>query len=409
MSIDLDYSDLLCSSLPTPVARWKGFPKYNFIGGHNDTDNIPIEEMITAVTKVLRREGKSLATYGLQNGPQGYKPLRDFIVSKLARRSGINVVADNVLITSGSGQALDLVNTILCEPGDTVLVEQFSYGSAIGRLRKIGVDPIGIPLDGNGIKIDLLESKLKELRNKSIKPKYLYVIPTVQNPSGSIMPEENRRQLLKLSVEFDLPILEDECYADLLWKSERPMALAALDNGNRVIHCGSFSKTIAPALRVGYLVADWALLSQILAVKSDSGTGALEQMMLAEYCTNHFDDHVVKLSNTLKDKLETLMEAVKKNFGTAAEFEIPKGGIFLWISLPENVDTIKLGQLAALEGIALNPGSEWSTDPKPASSKLRLCFGHPSKEIIEEGVSKLADICHREFGVPVRGANKVRN
>jgi 2-aminoadipate transaminase len=302
-----------------------------------------------------------------------------------------------------------LVNTILCEPGDTVLVEQFSYGSAIGRLRKIGVDPIGIPLDGNGIKIDLLESKLKELRNKSIKPKYLYVIPTVQNPSGSIMPEENRRQLLKLSVEFDLPILEDECYSDLLWKPKRPMALAAMDNGNRVIHCGSFSKTIAPALRVGYLVADWALLSQILAVKSDSGTGALEQMMLAEYCTNHFDDHVAKLSNMLKDKLEILMEVVKKNFGTAAEFEVPKGGIFLWISLPENVDTIKLGQLAALEGIALNPGSEWSTDPKSASSKLRLCFGHPSQEIIEEGVSKLADICHREFGVPVRGANKVRS
>ena len=103
------------------------------------------------------------------------------------------------------------------------------------------------------------------------------------------------------------------------------------------------------------------------------------------------------------------MEVVKKNFGTAAEFEVPKGGIFLWISLPENVDTIKLGQLAALEGIALNPGSEWSTDPKSASSKLRLCFGHPSQEIIKEGVSKLADICHREFGVPVRGANKVRN
>jgi 2-aminoadipate transaminase len=409
VSTDLDYSGLIRSGLPAPMPKWQGFPKYNFIGGHNDTNSIPIGDMISAVTNVLEREGASLATYGLQNGPQGYKPLREFIVSKLAQRSGIITNIDNILITSGSGQALDLVNTLLCESGDTVLVEQFSYGSAIARLRKIGVNPIGIPLDNNGIKIDLLESKLIELRKNLIKPKYLYVIPTVQNPGGSIMPEENRRELLRLSREFDFPILEDECYADLLWNSKRPIALAAMDNGNRVIHCGSFSKTIAPALRVGYLVADWHLLSQILAVKNDSGTGALEQMMLAEYCVNHFDDHVNKLSSTLKDKLETLVEAVKVYFGTSAEFEVPEGGIFLWISLPEHVDTIRLSQLAAKEGIAINPGPEWSTDTKPASSKLRLCFGHPSKKIIEEGVSKLAEICHQEFGVPLRGANRIRS
>ena len=257
--------------------------------------------------------------------------------------------------------------------------------------------------------MDLLEEKLIELQVKSIKPKYLYVIPTVQNPGGSIMPEENRLELLRLARKFDFPILEDECYADLIWDSKRPTALAGMDDGNRVIHCGSFSKTIAPALRVGYLVADWHLLSQVIAVKNDSGTGALEQMMLAEYCSNHFDGHIDSLSKTLKDKLDTLVEALQVHFGTSAEFELPEGGIFLWISLPQQVDTIRLGQLAAGEGIALNPGPEWSTDQKPASSKLRLCFGHPSKETIEEGVSKLAEICHREFGVPLRGANKIRS
>ena len=409
MSTDIDYSSLMSSGLPAPTPKWQGFPEYNFIGGHNDRNSIPVDDMISAVTNVLKRDGASLATYGMQHGPQGYKPLREFIVSKLAQRSGISTSIDNILITSGSGQALNLVNAVLCEPGDTVLFEQFSYASAITRIRNIGVNPIGVPLDKNGMRMDLLEEKLIELQAKSIKPKYLYVIPTVQNPGGSIMPEENRQELLRLARKFDFPILEDECYADLIWDSKRPTALAGMDDGNRVIHCGSFSKTIAPALRVGYLVADWHLLSQVIAVKNDSGTGALEQMMLAEYCSNHFDGHIDSLSKTLKDKLDTLVEALQVHFGTSAEFELPEGGIFLWISLPEQVDTIRLGQLAAGEGIALNPGPEWSTDQKPASSKLRLCFGHPSQETIEEGVSKLAEICHREFGVPLRGANKIRS
>ena len=139
----------------------------------------------------------------MQHGPQGYKPLREFIVSKLAQRSGISTSVDNILITSGSGQALNLVNAVLCEPGDTVLFEQFSYASAITRIRNIGVNPIGVPLDKNGMRMDLLEEKLIELQAKSIKPKYLYVIPTVQNPGGSIMPEENRQELLRLARKFD--------------------------------------------------------------------------------------------------------------------------------------------------------------------------------------------------------------
>ena len=193
MSTDIDYSSLMSSGLPAPTPKWQGFPEYNFIGGHNDRNSIPVDDMISAVTNVLKRDGASLATYGMQHGPQGYKPLREFIVSKLAQRSGISTSVDNILITSGSGQALNLVNAVLCEPGDTVLFEQFSYASAITRIRNIGVNPIGVPLDKNGMRMDLLEEKLIELQAKSIKPKYLYVIPTVQNPGGSIMPEENRQ------------------------------------------------------------------------------------------------------------------------------------------------------------------------------------------------------------------------
>ena len=405
VAIDLDYSSLLRSNLPAPAKRWGGFPPFNFVGGNNDAGSVPVEDMIAATASVLRREGTTLATYGMQSGPLGYKPLREFVANKLAKRSSMTVSPDNVLITSGSNHGLELVNLILCQPGDTVLVEQFSYGSALGRLRKHGATPVGIQLDDSGMRMDLLAVKLAELKAQGVTPKYIYVIPTVQNPSGSIMPETRRHELLRLSEEYAVPILEDECYADLLWDDERPPAIAALDGGNRVIHVGSFSKSIAPALRVGYVAADWAIVSQMLACKNDGGTGALEQMMLAEYCATKFDNHIDTLCVTLKGKLDAMTEAVSEHFGTAAEFIAPKGGIFLWITLPDTVDTMKLAKAAAAEGIAINPGSEWASDAEPARSRFRLCFGSPTTDEIRNGVKALAEICHREFGVPVRGAN----
>ena len=145
--------------------------------------------------------------------------------------------------------------------------------------------------------------------------------------------------------------------------------------------------------------------SRILALKQDAGTGALEQMVLAEFCTKHFNDHVPKLNKTLSHKLQVLREALAEQFGTAAEFGDPPGGIYLWIKLPENVDTVKLGQAALAAGVALNPGPEWSVNKAHTRNRLRLCFANPDPETIKQGVAVLADVCRREFGVPVRSAN----
>src|SRR4029077_14101895 len=166
--------------------------------------------------------------------------------------------------------------------------------------------------------------------------------PTVQNPTATIMPEARRAELLRLSQQYGVPIFEDDCYADLTWDGKRPPALYAMDKTGAVIHIGSFSKSIAPALRVGFIVAPWPILSRLLALKTDAGSGALEQMVLGEYCPQHFDAHVPELNRGLRKKLETLMDALNEQFGTAAEFDDPKGGIFLWVKLPDVVDTMKL-------------------------------------------------------------------
>jgi 2-aminoadipate transaminase len=241
-----------------------------------------------------------------------------------------------------------------------------------------------------------------------VQPKMIYTIPTVQNPTATILPEARRAELLRLSEQYGVPVFEDDCYSDLIWDGERPPALYAMSKAANVIHCGSFSKSIAPALRVGFLVAPWSIMSRMLPLKTDAGSGALEQMVLAEYCAPHFETHVPAVRKVLRGKLETLMESLNEQFGTAAEFDDPKGGIFLWVKLPDNVDTMKLYKAALKEGVAINPGPEWSTNKTHSGSRLRLCFASPSKQQIKEGVAILADVCRREFGVPERSANVER-
>jgi 2-aminoadipate transaminase len=311
------------------------------------------------------------------------------------------------LITSGSGQAIDLINQVLLEAGDTVILEEFTYGGYLTKLRRLGVNIVGAPLDEDGIRVDALGVILADLKRRGITPKYICTVPTIQNPTGSIMPLARRHEFLALAREYGVPIFEDECYADLTWGGmAAPPALYSLDP-DHVIHIGSFSKTLAPALRLGYVVADWGFMSRMVAIKTatDSGTGALEQMVVAEYFSQHFEDHVDELSATLKEKLDTMVEAVEREFGTAVEPWVPKGGIFLWMKLPDEVDVRKLVQPALKAGIAFNPGPEWAVNGDAAKSRLRLCFGLTTKEEIREGVAAFARVCHEETGIPEQSGN----
>src|SRR5215467_9567048 len=211
----LEFESLLAPGLPPPPARWNGFAKYNFIGGHNDADQVPLEALIKAANDVLTREGRTLATYGLSSGPLGYRPLREFLARKLERSAGIRCDTDEILVTSGSLQALDLVNGILLTRGDTVIIEQATYQGALTRLQRLGVEAVGIPLDGEGMRMDALADALAALNRRGVQPKYIYTIPTVQNPTGTILSEGRRREMLQLATQYGVPIFEDDCYADL--------------------------------------------------------------------------------------------------------------------------------------------------------------------------------------------------
>lgn len=400
--MSFDYASHAAAQAEAP--RWTGFPEFNFVGGHNDEASVPVDALRAAADAVLAREGATLGTYFLQSGPLGYRPLREFIAAKQAKYAGMTLDPDEILVTSGSLQAMDLVNAALAKAGDVAILEESNYGGAYPKLDRLGVKMEFVPVDQDGMDMDALEATLTRLKAKGVTPKFIYTIPTVHNPTGTIMTLARRKRLVALAHEFGVPIYEDECYADLVWAGERPPSLHALDDQGMVVHIGSFSKNIAPALRLGYIAAPWALLSRILPLKTDAGTGALEQMVMAECLPKIFDDHLAKLNKTLETKLDNLIGALDESFGASVEFARPPGGIFLWVKLPEGVDSTGLATAAAAQGVAVNPGREWSK-AADAGRWIRICFANPAPETTRAGIAKLADICHETFGVPEISGN----
>ncbi len=396
----LDYSTLFNRGLPPPSGPFGGHPKYNFIGGHSDPDMVPMEGFIEAATNVFRGDPRNISMYNFDGGPQGIVPLRQFLVNKLATHRGVNTTVDEILITSGSGLAIELINEILLEEGDTVIVEAFSFSGALGNIRRRRVNMVAIEVDQDGMRMDQLAEALEQLRAAGVRPKYIYTIPTLQNPTGTVMTVERRLRMLELSSEYGVPIFEDECYADLIFEGEYENAIRAMDDSNRVLHIGSFSKSLGPGTRLGYIVAGWEVMSRLLSRKNDAGTGVMDQMIVADYFNNHYEEHILGMRAALKRKCDVLASALRESFGPNVEFEVPRGGMYLWVKLPKGVDSRDLVIPALREGIAFNPGPDWSADPEAAAGYIRLCFALPSEGEIREGVESLAEVFRQEGALP---------
>ena len=377
----------------------KDTPSITSLAGIAIPDSVPMEGFIEAAANVFSGDPKYMSMYSL-DGPQGILLLRQFVVDKLRAHRGIEITTDEVLITSGSGQGIQIINDVLLEEGDTVIVEEFSFSGALNFLRKRNVNFVAVKIDNDGIRMDHLEEILKDLRGKGVQPKYIYTIPTLQNPNGSVMSMERRHRMLELSAEYGVPIFEDECYADLVFEDEYEPAIKALDDTNRVLHIGSFSKNLGPAMRLGYMVAPWEIMSRFISAKADAGSGVMDQLIVGDYFTNHYDEHIQNLRAALQRKRDALGGALRESFGPNVEFEMPRGGMYLWMKFPDGVDVRELVKPALEEGIAFNPGPDWSADPEAAANYIRLCFALPPVDDIWEGVAKLAEVFRREGALP---------
>ena len=398
------FASQVAKGAPGPGARFSGFADYYFIGGNNDPTQIPKDLLAQAAETVIKRDGHMIAIYNMGVGPQGYPPLRAFVADKMRRHRGITAAAENILITTGSNQGIDLVVAAMINPGDVVVMEEHCYSSSISRFKKCGATVIPVKLDDDGIVMDDLARILAEQTGRGAPVKMIYTIPTIQNPTGSILPMERRVRMVELARQYDTLIFEDECYADLIWAGGAPPALYSMAP-ERTVHIGSFSKTLAPALRLGYATGDWEIMGRMTALKSDGGTGALDQMIASEYFSSFFDQHVASLTSVLNDKLDCMIEAVEAEFGSHMTVFKPKGGIFLWMKLPDEVDVRTLIEPAAKAGIVFNPGPEWSLLGDGAKSHLRLCFALNTKENIRAGVAKFARVCFEQTGIPPQSRN----
>ena len=400
-----DYREIFAKGLPSPIASSAmPQPKYNFILGHTNSETIPVEGLIEATAAAMRKDGPGLSINLHNGGLLGYLPLREFLVHKLSSYRGVDVTVDEIMITSGSQTAAMLINTALLEPGDTVVSEQWSYVGMLGDLRMRGVNIVGVPVDEDGMRVDALADTLAELKSEGIRPKYIYTIPTVQNPTGAIMPVERRQEMLRLSEEYGVPILEDDCYADLVYEGESVNAIRSMDDSDRVIHMGSFSKNLAPGMRLGYVVASWQILGQLLPLKGDIGTSNFGQMVTAEFFNNHYEEHVETVRTALRRKRDTMTAAISEHFGPMVKPNHPRGGIYLWVTFPDDVDTRKALAAAQEMGIGYNPGSDWAVypddDERNGNNCIRFCYALPTEGEIWEGIELLAQVFQRELGFP---------
>ena len=386
-----DYEGLFSKTTPSQPGNRQAHPriKYEFGVAYPDPDSLPLDGLVESLKVALQEEGRDLAYYP---HPQGYPPLREFVSQKIAGDRDIRVSADDIIMADGSSQANHMAAEALLDPSDVVLTEIFTYPGTLGILRRFGAEPRGVACDDDGMVPEAVESAIEQCIAEGRRPKLIYTIPTFQNPLGWVMTLERRRALVELSQRYDVPILEDDCYVDLRYEGEPVASIRSLDDTGRVIYVASFSKIIGPGMRLGYLTASPQFLDRVAAMKSGGGVNQFAAWAIHRYAVDQLQGHIADSNVVLRAKRDAMLAALGENFGSAATWSRPKGGLFIWLCLPEGADTAAAREQAAEAGIAYLPGSMLSPDGTSGDNCARLCFGYNTPEEIHNGIAALADV-----------------
>jgi GntR family transcriptional regulator / MocR family aminotransferase len=361
----------------------------SFASGIGDANMFPADEFRKVLQTVMRYEGLDALDYGERNG---YRPLRESITHILASQ-GLQTQPEEILITAGSQQALSLVSQLLLNPGDVIFVESPTYSGALDLFRALGFKVVGVPVDGQGMQVDGLEKLLQQYH-----PKLIYTIPNFHNPTGTCLNSGRRRQLLILADRYNIPILEDDFVGDLRYEGRTQPALKALDPGGRVIYVSTFSKMLMPGLRVGFLVAEGPVYDHLVEFKrvNELATSNLIQHALEAYVTvGRYQAHLHRSCQIFRKRRDVMVAAIQRYLPATVHFDMPQGGLFIWLSLPENLTSESLLPLAWEEGVDFAPGSSFFPEETENSSWLRLNFVVQAPTEIEEGIRRLGKAIKR--------------
>jgi 2-aminoadipate transaminase len=360
----------------------------SFAGGLPGPETFPVKELEDISCQVLREKG-GLA---LQYGPtEGELPFREEIAKWLGREKA-GIKPENILVTAGSQQGLDIIAKVFLDPKDIVILESPSYIGGLQAFAAYRAKMIGVPQDMDGMRIDLLETVLEKLAKKKKKPKFIYVVPDFQNPSGMTMSLERRKKLLKLAYEYEVPLIEDSPYRDLRYAGEPVPPIYGLDTEDQVMVLGTFSKILCPGLRLAWIMAPTAWMDRLVVAKQsmDLCSPTYTQLMVSEYIKRGFLSKQIEIiRKAYGKKLKVMLEALEKYMPKGVEWSKPEGGLFLWVQLPKKMRANELFPKAIENNVAYVVGSAFHCDGK-GQNTMRLNFSFSTEQQIDEGIKRLA-------------------
>ncbi len=358
-----------------------------FAGGSPAVSAFPCEEVKTLSAEILEENPVSALVYGVS---EGYDPLRKTVKQWLKERENVGTDDDTVIITAGGTQVMDIATRILAGEGDTVICEEPSFIGSLNCFRSHGLKLAGVPIDADGMNIEALERVIKE--NPSAK--FIYTIPNFQNPGGTTLSLEKRKAMYELAKENDLVIVEDNPYGNLRVAGEDVPAIKSFDTEGIVIYAGSFSKILAPGIRVAYAVVPNKMAPSFTIGKqvSDVHTGVLNQMIVSRWFDEYdVNAHIENIRKIYRHKLALMCDSLDK-YCPDIEYVRPEGGLFIWAKLPDNVDMLTYVNRLLEKKVAVVPGSAFMTDDTAPCSYVRLNFSTPSDENIVEGVKLMGEV-----------------
>jgi 2-aminoadipate transaminase len=368
----------------------------SFAGGFPNPDTFPAELIREIVNDVMKKDGAQALQYGIT---EGYMPLREAVAERMNKK-GIEATKDNILVVSGSQQVIDLTGKIFVDPKDTIVITAPTYLAALTGWAVYQATFESIPIDSNNMRMDIFEERMKKLAKRSNPPVIVYALPNFQNPTGVTMPEKNRKKLVDLASDYDFLILEDDPYGELRYRGDHIPPIKSFDDENRVIYMSTFSKVLAPGLRVGWAVADEEILKKLVVAKqsADVCTNLLGQRIAHEYVIRgKIDPQIEKIKKIYGRKLNLMLSGMEEMMPEGISWTRPDGGMFLWATLPETMDSAELLKKALKKRVAFVTGKAFYADPKDGSTAMRLNFTHPSDEMITEGLRRLGSVLNQEI------------
>ena len=367
---------------------------YLFSTTFTDPQTIPYDDLSDALSRAMTRQnGADLALYP---PPQGHEALRELIAANLSEKRGLETSPESIILTSGAGGAVQTLLDAFIDPGDIVLAEEFVYMGTLKQLVERGARVVHVASNGHGMDTDALESTLRSLGSEGKRPKLIYTISVFQNPIGVTLSEERRRHMIDLAHEFEVPVLENESYADFRIDGDPlPPAMMGMDGEDSVMYVSAYTKLLGCGLRLGYAVVPDQVREILAKMSFGTSPSYLSSMAVYEFLSQHGDEHIEKVKVSLKAKRDAMLGALAEHFPDSCTWSNPSGGMMLWVRLPEGADTWPVLGAALASDVKFNPGQQFRAG-RDRPNYLRLTYSYNTPEEISAGIATLAEVFRRE-------------